>query len=106
MLGAATAPRLPPFAGCACFETTGYGEAMSYRTLEVELDRGQVCPCGSETLPEKARALLTILAPAPAPSDSVPTASLAELVGDLAGIGQGKHTDLSTNKTHLADFDR
>ncbi len=79
---------------------------MSYQTLEVELDRGRVRPYGAETLPEKARALLTILGPTSAPSDSVPTASLAELVGDLAGIGQGKHTDLSTNKTHLADFGR
>ena len=79
---------------------------MSYQTLEVELDRGHVRPSGSETLPEKARALLTILTSTPTPSGPVPNASLAELVADLAGIGRGEHTDLSTNKAHLADFGR
>ena len=77
---------------------------MSYQTVEVELDRGHVRPSGSETLPEKARALLTILTATPTPSGPVPNASLAELVADLAGIGRGEHTDLSTNKAHLADF--
>jgi hypothetical protein len=36
---------------------------MSYKTLEVELDNGRVRPCGAETLPAKARALLTLLEP-------------------------------------------
>ncbi len=79
---------------------------MSYQTLEVELDRGQVRPCGSETLPEKARGLLTILISPPTSSGPIPTASLAELVADLAGVGRGEHTDLSTNKAHLADCGR
>jgi len=79
---------------------------MSYQTLEVELERGHIRPCGSETLPEKARGLLTILTSPPTPSCPIPNASLAELVADLAGIGCGKHTDLSTNKAHLADFGR
>ncbi|MBI4663523.1 MAG: hypothetical protein HY735_32380 [Verrucomicrobia bacterium] len=80
---------------------------MSYRTLEVELDGGRIRPCGSETLPEKARALLTILTSGTATSAGAdPTSSLAELVQDLAGIGSGEHTDLSTNKAHLADFGR
>jgi hypothetical protein len=34
---------------------------MSYKTLEVEIDNGRVVPCGAETLPAKARALLTLL---------------------------------------------
>jgi len=38
---------------------------MSYLTLEVEIDHGQVLPKGAETLPEKASGLLTILVPAP-----------------------------------------
>jgi hypothetical protein len=31
---------------------------------------------------------------------------LGDVVGDLAGIGRGEHTDLSTNKAHLDDFGR
>jgi hypothetical protein len=38
---------------------------VTFRTLEVELDHGQVRPQGWETLPAKARALLTLLPPAP-----------------------------------------
>ncbi len=34
---------------------------MSLTTLEVELDHGKVTPRGNEALPERARALLTIL---------------------------------------------
>ena len=34
---------------------------MSYKTVEVELENGRVAPCGSEQLPAKAHALLTIL---------------------------------------------
>ena len=34
---------------------------MSYKTLEVELENGRVRPRGSETLPAKANALLTLL---------------------------------------------
>jgi hypothetical protein len=34
---------------------------MSFKTLEVELENGQVHPSGSEALPAKAHALLTIL---------------------------------------------
>lgn len=36
---------------------------MSYRTLEVEIDHGQVFSKGPETLPDKASGLLTILSP-------------------------------------------
>ncbi len=79
---------------------------MSYQTLEVELDRGHLRSCGAETLPEKARGLLTILVSPPTPPSPSPNVSLAELVADLAGIGRGEHADLSTNKAHLADFGR
>jgi hypothetical protein len=34
---------------------------MSYKTVEVELENGQVRPSGPETLPARARALLTLL---------------------------------------------
>ncbi|HTH49260.1 MAG TPA: hypothetical protein VMB21_17220 [Candidatus Limnocylindria bacterium] len=34
---------------------------MSLTTVEVELVHGQVIPCGRESLPERATALLTIL---------------------------------------------
>ena len=79
---------------------------MSYQTLEVELDGGRIRPCGPETLPEKARALLTILTSVPPTAGPASNASLADLVGDMAGIGRGEHTDLSTNKAHLADLGR
>jgi hypothetical protein len=37
---------------------------MSYRTVEVEIDHGQVLAKEAESLPDKASGLLTILAPA------------------------------------------
>ncbi len=79
---------------------------MSYRTLEVELENGVVHAAHSESLPAKAHALLTILdAPATEPS-AAPAPSLADLAQDFFGIGNGTHTDLSTNRRHLADFGR
>ena len=79
---------------------------MSYQMLEVELDDGHVQPCGAETLPEKARALLTILSAAPMAAPRVASASLGDLVNDLARIGRGQHSDLSTNRAQLDDFGR
>jgi len=38
-----------------------YLRAMSYLTVEVEIDHGRVLAKGPETLPEKASGLLTIL---------------------------------------------
>ena len=35
-----------------------------------------------------------------------PEPSLGDLVAEFKGIGQGKYTDLSTNKKHLDDFGR
>jgi hypothetical protein len=79
---------------------------MSYKTLEVELENGRVRPAGSESLPPRAHALLTILSPvAPEPAETTGP-SIAELAGDLVGIGNGRYTDLSTNKAHLDDFGR
>jgi len=78
---------------------------MSYQTVEVELNDGHVRPRHTESLPPHASALLTILDSAPPVEQPLP-ATLGELVGDLAGIGRGKHTDLSTNKAHLNDFGR
>jgi hypothetical protein len=75
---------------------------MSYKTLEVALENGRVSPVGPDTLPAKARALLTILDTAPAAGS--PNGSLADRVRHLAGIGRGEHTDLSTNKAHLDDL--
>jgi len=69
------------------------------------LENGRVHPSGAETLPAKAHALLTILTAA-GRTDAANGGSLAERVSDLAGIGSGAHTDLSTNKAHLNDFGR
>ena len=77
---------------------------MSYTTVEVELENGRVRPAGAESLPSKARALLTILSPEVPDMCEIQGPSLADLTADLAGIGQGKHTDLSYNKAHLDDL--
>ena len=78
---------------------------MSYKTLEVEIENGRVHASGYEPLPAKAHALLTILSSEPVTPAEMP-GSLAERVANLAGIGSGSHTDLSTNKAHLDDFGR
>lgn len=79
---------------------------MSYKTVEVELENGRVRPSGAEPLPSHAHALLTILtSSAPADAD-LGGGSLAERVADLAGIGTGRHSDLSTNHDQLDDFGR
>jgi hypothetical protein len=74
---------------------------VSYKTVEVELEQGRVRPCGAETLPNNARALLVILSPTSPLSEESPGPSLAELGGTFAGIGNGTHTDLSTNKKYM-----
>lgn len=79
---------------------------MSYKTVEVELENGRVRPSGSETLPEKAHALLTILTATAKSKTEQANGSLADRVADLAGIGSGEHADLSTNKAHLNDLGR
>lgn len=42
---------------------SGYTAAMSYVTLEVEIDHGRVVSKGPDPLPDKAAGLLTILPP-------------------------------------------
>ena len=79
---------------------------MSYKTLEVELENGWVRPAGAEPLPAHAHALLTILTATPSMATSTSAGSLAERVADLAGIGRGQHSDLSTNQDQLDDFGR
>lgn len=79
---------------------------MSYKTVEVELENGRVRPSGAEPLPTHAHALLTILSSKSPASTDVANGSLAERVADLAGIGRGQHSDLSTNKAQLDDFGR
>lgn len=80
---------------------------MSYRTVEVELENGRVHPSGADSLPSKAHALLTIISASPASEPSeCEGQSLADLLADCRGIGNGKYTDLSTNKAHLDDLGR
>lgn len=77
---------------------------MSYKTVEVELENGRVSPSGTESLPAKARALLTILNSTLPEQEEVEGPSIAELAADLAGVGAGEYSDLSTNKAHLDDL--
>lgn len=78
---------------------------MSYQTLEVDLENGRVRSRGTDVLPVRARALLTIVEEAPLGSEE-PTRTLADALRGLNVLGQGKYTDLSTNKAHLEDFGR
>ena len=71
---------------------------MSYQTLEVDLENGRVRPRGTDALPAKARALLTIVEEETPPADTELERSLAERVRRFEGIGRGEFTDLSTNK--------
>jgi hypothetical protein len=76
---------------------------MSYQTLEVDLENGRVRPRGADALPCKARALLTIVEETVETSKE-PTRTLADAMRGLKVMGQGKYTDLSTNKAHLEDL--
>ena len=90
---------------CLC-SANGYTVRMSYHTVEVELENGRVRPVSAEPLPAKAHALLTILSPAGSVPAEAAGPSIAELAGELIGLGDGTHTDLSSNKAHLDDFGR
>ena len=79
---------------------------MSFKTVEAELDNGHVHPRGAETLPAKAGALLTILSQPATETPLQAGPSLAELGRDFCGLGNGTHTDLSTNQAHLDDLGR
>ncbi len=76
---------------------------MSYKTVEVELENGQVRAAGAETLPDKAHALLTILSPLAAKPEA-PAKSLGKAMRELGVTGRGEFTDLSTNPRHMGDF--
>ncbi len=78
---------------------------MSYQTLEVDLENGTVLPRGTESLPAKARALLTIVESVQPPSGN-PTRTIGDAMRELNVKGRGEHTDLSTNKAHLDDLGR
>ena len=54
---------------------------MSYKTLEVELENGRVHPSGSEALPDRATALLTILSSAGADAAGPTNGSVAQQPG-------------------------
>jgi hypothetical protein len=77
--------------------------AMSYKTVEVELENGRVHAAGAETLPNKAHALLTILSPQVVKSET-PAKSLGKAMRELEVMGRGEFTDLSTNPRHMDDF--
>jgi hypothetical protein len=79
--------------------------AMSYKTVEVELENGRVHATGAETLPDKAHALLTILSPQ-AVKTGAPAKSLGKAMRELEVTGRGEFTDLSTNARHMDDFGR
>ena len=58
---------------------------MSYRTVEVEIDHGQVLAKGAETLPEKASGLLTLFPSAvPQIAALTPLQALESLQNHLA----------------------
>ena len=78
---------------------------MSYQTLEVDLENGRVSPRGSEALPAKARALLTIVETGDS-SKQETGRTLGDALRELNVLGRGEYTDLSTNKEHLADMGR
>ena len=76
---------------------------MSYETVEVDLDHGRISPLAAEPLPDRARALLTILKPL---TDASPDTArtLGTALRELGIVGRGDFTDLSTNQRHLDDF--
>ncbi len=76
---------------------------MSYQTLEVDLENGWVRPRGTDSLPAKARALLTIVEETDEAPER-PVRSLADALRELKVVGLGEYTDLSTNKAHLDDL--
>jgi hypothetical protein len=79
---------------------------MRYQTVEVDLENGHVAPCGTEALPARAHALLTILQGRPAKPAVAPARTLGQAMRELGVRGRGDFGDLSTNKAHLDDFGR
>ena len=79
---------------------------ISYRPEQATLIEDVDSPSLAPRPPEKNRALLTLLTTENAGETAKGNGTLAERVADLAGIGRGEHSDLSTNKAHLNDFGR
>jgi len=73
---------------------------MSLITVEVELENGIVRPCGTDTLPTKARGFLTILE-SEEKTEANTTRTLGDALRELHVESRGEYTDLSTNKKHL-----
>lgn len=76
---------------------------VSYNTVEVELENGRVYAVGTETLPTKAHALLTIPTSHSSKTET-PARSLGKALRELGVIGRGDFTDLSSNPRHMDDF--
>jgi hypothetical protein len=87
-------------------EINRYTDDMSYKTVEVELENGRVHPSGTETLPDKAHALLTILVAPSTKPDGTPSKTMGDALRKLNVRGRGEYSDLSTNKAHMDDFGR
>jgi hypothetical protein len=77
---------------------------VSLVTIAAMISNGRILPDEPEKVPETGRALVTILAANG--KQQAPTATIAELMRDLAGTGNGAFSDLSTNKSHLDNFDQ
>ena len=68
----------------------GYSQSMSYLTVEVEIDNGQVLAKGKESLPSKASGLLTILQSEEVRSTSVPPLQALETLQKHLGLDAQK----------------
>lgn len=76
---------------------------MSFRTVEVELENGRVAARGTETLPARAHALLTIL-DSSAPNGSTRLHPSAAGLGRLLGSPDFKLTPEQFRASMEADF--
>ena len=77
---------------------------MTYATIQVELDHGQVRATNAEQLPERAKALLVLLPDEPAVGET--EVSAFDLMKDGCGIIRSGVPDLATNPKHLENFGR
>lgn len=72
---------------------------MSYKTVEVMLENGRVLPRGEETLPVRARALLTLL-DSSAPHPARTCGELAERWTDLEPLPKGEAAAFADDLEH------
>jgi hypothetical protein len=75
---------------------------MSLVTISATIAEGRIVPDEPDKIPSSGRALITVLPESASTPKRQPT--VAELMGDLAGIGSGRLKDLSTNPEHLRDI--